>query len=253
MRFGYSIAAMTRISATIITLNEQDRIATAIASLACCDEVIVVDAGSNDRTVEIAAARGARVFVHPWEGYSKQKNYAATLAGNDWILSVDADEQISAELATEITQWRKAAPAFSAMSMPRRALYMGAWIRHSGWYPDRKIRLYDRRKAQWSGDFVHESMNFTGAVGSFSNDLLHIPYRSWADHAERIDRYTRLAAEAARTAGRRSNLFKLLLGPPLYFLKTLIVQAGVLDGWRGLMIAYMGARYVFLREFRILR
>jgi glycosyltransferase involved in cell wall biosynthesis len=244
---------MPQISATIITLNEEARIAKAIASLACCDEVIVVDSGSTDRTCEIAAQRGARVLNRAWEGYSKQKNFAADQARYDWVLSIDADEQLSSELAAEIAAWKKTEPGTAAMSMPRRAFYLGKWIGHSGWYPDRKIRLYDRRRARWSGDFVHEAMEVDGQTGRLDSDLLHFPYRGLEDHVERADRYTRLAAEAAQKSGRRSNPLKLILAPPLVFLKSLILQRGFLDGWRGLVIAYMGARYVFLREFRILR
>jgi hypothetical protein len=137
--------------------------------------------------------------------------------------------------------------------MPRRVFYLGRWINHSGWYPDRKIRLYDRRRARWIGDFVHERLKVDGAVGRFDGDLLHIPYRSWQDHVARIDRYTRLAAEAAGANGVRGSLLKLMLVPPFVFVKSFIARAGFLDGWRGLAIAYMAARYVFQREFRILR
>jgi len=253
MRFGYSIAAMPRITATIITLNEERRLAAALASLSCCDEILVVDSGSIDRTREIAQRYGARVLVHEWEGYSKQKNFAASQAENDWILSVDADEQVSAELAAEIVAWKNHSSELAAMRMPRQAFYLGRWIRHSGWYPDPKIRLYDRRRASWKGDFVHEAMMVSGEMGSFTSNLLHYPYRGWQDHMERIDKYTRLAADGVRNKGDRFNPFKMLLAPPLVFLKTLILQGGILDGWRGVLIAYMGARYVFLREFRILR
>jgi len=244
---------MPQITATIITLNEEERIARAIASLACCDEIVVVDSGSTDRTCEIAKARGARVLRRNWDGYSKQKNFAAEQAAHDWILSIDADEQLSSELAAEIAAWKRTEPSTAAMSMPRRAFYLGKWIGHSGWYPDRKTRLYDRRRARWVGDFVHESMEVGGQTGRFQSDLLHFPYRALDDHVQRADRYTRLAAEAAKKNGRRSNPLKLILAPPLVFLKSLILQRGFLDGWRGVVIAYMGARYVFLREFRILR
>ena len=124
---------------------------------------------------------------------------------------------------------------------------------HSGWYPDRKIRLYDRRRGRWTGDFVHEALQVDGPIFGFTADLLHFPYRDWTDHLGRIDRYTELAAQAARKSGRRGNILRLLFGPPLSFLKTFVVRAGFMDGWRGVLIAAAGARYVFLREFRILR
>lgn len=246
---------MRRITGVIITRNEEARIGEALASLSCCDEIVVVDSFSSDRTREIARARGARVIEHAWEGYSKQKNFAAAQAGNDWILSVDADERVSMELASDIAAWKNshAGDAHCAYSVPRRVFYLGRWIRHSGWYPDRKIRLYDRRHCRWEGDFVHEAMKVDGTPGRFSGDLLHFPYRDWNDHNARIERYTELAAKAARANGRHGNVLKLAFGPPAAFLKSFILQAGFLDGWRGFAIAYMAARYVFKKEFRILR
>ncbi|HEY2380709.1 MAG TPA: glycosyltransferase family 2 protein [Terriglobia bacterium] len=243
------------ISGVIITFNEEGRIGEAIASLSCCDEVIVVDSGSSDRTRAIAGSRGARVIEHVWEGYSKQKNFAAAQASNDWILSLDADERLSAELATEIAGWEKSSRSATdhAYSMPRRAFYLGKWIHHSGWYPDRKIRLYDRRHCRWTGDFVHEAMSVDGSIGRLNGDLFHFPYRDWNDHQNRIERYTDLAAKAARSTGRHGNVLKLAIAPPLAFFRSFVLRAGFLDGWRGAAISYMAARYVFKKEFRILR
>jgi glycosyltransferase involved in cell wall biosynthesis len=257
---GYSmwigVSAMPPITATIITFNEEDRIVECLASLSCCDEVIVVDSGSTDKTRELARARGVRVLERVWEGYSKQKNFAADQARNDWILSIDADERLSMELANEIVRWKKEDPSnhqsIWAFSMPRRVFYLGRWIKHSGWYPDRKVRLYDRRHCRWEGDFVHESMKVDGKAGGFQSDLLHFPYRDWRDHVARIARYTELAAKGAHSGGRRGSVGRLVLGPPLSFIKSFFLHVGFLDGWRGLAIAYMGARYIFEKEFRIL-
>jgi glycosyltransferase involved in cell wall biosynthesis len=240
------------ITGTIITRNEEDRIAAAIASLSCCDEVIVVDSGSTDRTREIAEQCGARVFVRDWDGYSPQKNFAAQKSSHDWILSLDADERVSIELANEIAAWTPAANE-SARSMPRRAFYLGSWIRHSGWYPDRKIRLYDRRRTRWVGDFVHEKLDINDGVGSFRGELLHFPYRNWQDHLRRIDRYTELAANGALASGKKGSILRLFFGPPIAFFQTLLLRLGILDGRRGWVIGFAAARYVFLRQSRILR
>src|SRR6202171_729580 len=146
-----------KISATIITLNEERNISRVIESLRCCDEVVVVDSGSIDRTVELASRLGARVIEGPWRGYSGQKNYASENAANDWVLSLDADESVSEALEGEIWQIKKNGPQFDAYTMPRLAQYLGRWILHSGWHPDRKIRLFDRRRARWVRSEEHTS------------------------------------------------------------------------------------------------
>src|SRR5258708_12827337 len=156
---------MPPITATIITFNEEDRIVECLASLSCCDEVIVVDSGSTDKTRDLAMVRGARVLERAWEGYSKQKNFAAGQARNDWILSIDADERLSIELANEIVAWKKEDKSIRAFSIPRRVFYLGHWIKHSGWYPDRKVRLYDRPCCRWKGAFVHKSMRVNESLG----------------------------------------------------------------------------------------
>jgi glycosyltransferase involved in cell wall biosynthesis len=250
---------MPGITATIITLNEESRIAAALSSLACCDEILIVDSGSTDRTREVASRMGAQVISHPWEGYSLQKNFAAERAANDWILSIDADERLSIELANEIVQWKKATSAAAspkdwavACSMPRRAFYLGKWINHSGWYPDRKVRLYDRRYCRWEGS-IHESLKIDGRVDRFKGDLLHFPFDDWTDQQAKIDRYTELAARAAHERGDRGSILSVVFSPPLTFIKSYFLRAGFLDGCRGFAIAYSAARYAFLRHVRILR
>ncbi len=236
-----------KISATIITCNEERRIARAIESLRCADEVLIVDSGSNDRTVELAEKLGARVIESPWPGYAKQKNLAAERAAHDWILSLDADEALSESLEAEIWRLKKNGPDCDAYTMPRLAQYLGKWIRHSGWYPDRKIRLYDRRKATWVGDFVHESVRVEGKVGHLESNLLHFTCDSLSEHLKTMDRYTTLAAEQLVAQKAEVTWTRLVMHPPWTFFKTYVLQRGFLDGIEGLAIANMAALYNFLK------
>jgi len=235
------------ISATIITCNEERNIARTIESLRCCDEILVVDSGSTDRTVEIAEKLGARVIESPWPGYSKQKNLAAAQASNDWILSLDADETLSEALEAEIWQLRKNGPSFDAYTMPRMAQYLGRWILHSGWYPDRKVRLYHRAKATWVGEFVHESVQVNGSVGHLKSNILHYTCDSLSEHLRSIDRYTTLAAQEVASRKQKVTIRQLLFEPPWTFLRSYFFQLGFLDGFEGLNIAYMAAAYTYLK------
>ena len=236
-----------KISATIITLNEERNIARAMESLRCCDEIVVVDSGSTDRTADIAAKLGARVIDSPWGGYAAQKNFATSQACNDWILSIDADEALSEALEGEIWQIKKNGPRFDAYTMPRLAQYLGRWILHSGWYPDRKVRLFDRAKAKWVGEFVHESVEVTGTVGHLESDLLHFTCDSLTEHLKSLDRYTTLAAEQLVSQRKNIGWQHLIFDPAWTFWKTYIVKQGFRDGFEGLTIAQMAAFYNFLK------
>jgi glycosyltransferase involved in cell wall biosynthesis len=236
-----------RISAAIITRNEERNIARSIESLRCCDEILVLDSGSTDRTVEIATKLGARVVESSWHGYAAQKNIAAELASNDWILSLDADESVSEALEAEIWQIKKTGAHYDAYTMPRLAQYLGRWILHSGWYPDRKIRLFDRRKAKWQGEYVHESVVVHGRTGHLESNLLHFTCSSLSEHLRSLDRYTTLAAEGLVAQGKRITLTKIVLDPPWTFFRTYVLQQGYLDGLEGIAIAYMAAFYNFVK------
>jgi len=243
---------MLKISATIITQNEELNIARAIESLRCCDEIVVVDSGSADRTIEIAAKLGSRVIESPWRGYAKQKNFASEQASHDWILSIDADESLSEALEAEIWQIKKTGPEYDAYTMPRLAQYLGRWILHSGWHPDRKVRLFDRRKARWVGDYVHESVVVEGRIGHLQSNLLHFTCNSLSQHLSTIDRYTTLAAAELVDRGEPIGWSKLILDPPWTFFRTYIVKQGFLDGAEGLAIAYMAAFYNFVKYAKAL-
>ena len=236
-----------RITATIITLDEQGHIARAIESLRFCDQVLVVDSGSTDRTVAVAKSMGATVICKDWPGYAAQKNFAAGQARNDWILSLDADEALTPKLAAGIRRLQGSDPECAGYDFPRLARYRGRWIRHSGWYPDRKVRLYDRTRGRWVGDYVHETVHVDGTVGHLDGDLLHYTCDSIDAHEANVDRYTDLAARELSDSGRHVGLWRPVLAPFHSFVKSYVLQLGFLDGRAGLTIAYMAARYVFLK------
>ena len=180
-------------------------------------------------------------------GYASQKNFAAAACDNDWVLSIDADEALSESLEAEIWQLKKGEPRHDGYSMPRLAQYLGRWILHSGWYPDRKVRLFNRRKAAWHGEYVHESVRVEGEAGHFDGNLLHFTCESLSEHLRSMDRYTTLAAEQLIDS-KRSVGYRHLVGDPLWtFVKTYVLQRGFLDGPEGLAIAYMAAHYTFLK------
>jgi len=236
-----------KISATIITYNEERNLPRAIESLRCCDEILVVDSGSTDRTVELAERLGARVIEANWRGYAGQKNYASDQASHDWILSLDADEALSEDLEAEIWQLKKNGPTYDSYTVPRLAQYLGKWILYSGWYPDRKMRLFDRRKSCWVGDYVHESVKVNGTVGELKGNLLHYTCGSLTEHLKTMDRYTTLAAEEIVARKKHVGLRQLLLDPPWTFIKSYFFQRGFQDGIEGLAVAYMAAIYTFLK------
>lgn len=236
-----------KISATILTFNEERNLPRAIESLRCVDEILVIDSGSNDRTLDIAKKLGARVVESAWAGYANQKNLAAEQASHDWILSLDADESLSEALEAEIWQLKKNGAQFDAYTMPRMAQYLGRWIRHSGWYPDRKVRLYDRCKARWVGEFVHESVKVDGRIGHLTSNLLHFTCNSLSEHLKTMDRYTTLAAEQLLAGGEPVTWTRLVLEPPWTFFQTYVLKLGFLDGVEGLAIANMAALYNFLK------
>ena len=237
-----------KISAMIVAFNEERNIARAVASLtSCADEIVVVDSGSSDRTREIAAALGARVVEEPWRGYAAQKNFAASVAAYPYILSIDADEELTPALAMEIAALKNQPPQFDAWTMPRLARYLGRWIRHSGWYPDRKVRLYNRDRAAWQGDYVHESVQVSGSTGHLNADLLHFTCDSLAQHARTIDRYTSLAAQQLVASGKPLPFHRLVVDPPWTFVRSYILQRGFLDGTHGFVIAGMASFYTFMK------
>lgn len=238
---------MSPVSVTVITLNEAANIEACLASVAWADEVLVVDSGSTDGTADLARARGARVIVRDWPGYAAQKNFAAREAAHDWILSVDADERVTPELAKEIRDTLARDPGQSGFRMPRVTWHLGRWIRTTDWYPDYQLRLYHRARATWPPRRVHESVAASGEVGRLRSELQHFAYRDLSHHFATMDRYTTLAAEDMRAAGRRAGFFDLAVHPCAAFFRNYILRRGFIDGSAGFVISAMNAYYVFLK------
>ena len=243
---------MPQLSVVIITKDEAANIEAALASVAWADERIVVDAESSDGRPAIAERCGARVLVRPWPGYSAQKNYAAAVASHDWILSIDADERVSPELAAELRDLMGREPRAAGYRVPRVTFHLGRWIRSTDWYPDYQLRLYDRRTGRWNEDrLVHESVQVQGPVATLQQELQHYPYRDVAHHFSTMEKYTALAARQMLRDGRRAHLLDLVLHPPAAFLRNYVLRAGFKDGAAGFIISAMNAFYVFLKFARL--
>lgn len=239
------------LSVTIIARDEADRIAEAIASVAFADEVLVLDSGSSDDTAAVARSMGARVEETDWPGHVAQKNRAVERACHDWILSIDADERVSGELAASIQAVLAAGPLAAGFEVSRLSTYLGAELRHGTWYPDRRVRLFDRRRAHWAGRDPHDTVEVNGPIARLGGDLLHVPYRNLGEHLRTIDRYTAISAAGLRADGVRACWWDLLLRPILHFVKAYLLKAGFLDGARGLIVAVLGAFYVLLKWTRV--
>ncbi len=236
-----------KVTVTVITRNESAHIGAALASVAWADETIVVDSGSTDDTVAIARRHASRVEVRDWPGYGAQKDYAASLASNDWILSLDADERVSPALAAEICDLLEHEPPARGYRVPRSTWYLGRWIRSTDWFPDHQLRLYDRRAGAWSARRVHESIVLRGRPGTLRHPLQHYAYRNISHHLATIDRYTTLAAEQWVADGRRTNVFEVAAQPAFAFLRNYLLRGGLADGGAGLVVSILNSYYVFLK------
>jgi len=236
-----------KLTVTVITRDEAANIAAALQSVSWADEIIVVDSQSRDDTVSIARKLATRVEVREWPGYSAQKNYAASMASNDWILSLDADERVTPELASEIQQLLQREPAECGYRIPRVTWYLGRWIRSTDWYPDYQLRLYDRRAARWNQRRVHESVEADRSPGVLRHELQHYAYRDISHHLAMIDRYTTLAAEQWLSEGRRTTALEMFFHPRFAFIRNYVLRAGFSDGAVGLLVSRMNAYYVFLK------
>ena len=238
---------MPKLSVTVITRDEAANLAAALESVAWADEIVVVDSESADATVEVARRYTSRVIVRPWPGYVDQKNRAAAEASHDWILSLDADERVTPELAAEIRGVLQREPDAAGYRLPRVTFHLGRWIRTTDWYPDYQLRLYDRRRARWTGRHVHESVTADGRVDDLRSELQHRAYRDLSHHLQTMDRYTTLAARQMREEGRRAGWIDLALHPPAAFVRNYVLRGGFRDGVPGLIISMLNATYVAVK------
>jgi glycosyltransferase involved in cell wall biosynthesis len=242
---------MARISVAVVALNEEDRLRACLESVVWADELVVVDAGSSDKTVTIAREFTDRVLFRAWDGYGTQKNFALGQCQGDWILSLDADERVSEALREEIGAVLEGGSAQAGFYLPRRNLFQGRWVRHGGLYPDWQLRLFRRGRGAFVERAVHESVRVDGPTGRLRAPLIHESYRSVADAVARLNRYSDLAAADLVAAGRGGSLLDLLGRPVWRFVSMYVLRAGVLDGRRGLVLAWLHAHYVFLRAAKV--
>lgn len=243
-----------KITAAIITFNEESNIRDAISSVEWADEVLVVDSESTDRTCKIAGSMGARVISRPWPGFSAQKQFAVDEAANDWILSLDADERVSPGLRQEISEIIAQGPNYDGYTIPRLSFYMGKPIRHSGWYPDRQLRLFDRTKGRWKEVAIHESfeMQPTSKAGELRGDLYHYSVEN-AEHHHRMigERYAPLSAHQMYESGRRTSSIGVISAGPIAFIRSYFLKMGILDGLPGFCISRFAAHHAFLKHLML--
>ena len=245
-----------KITATIISFNEESNIQAACESVAWADELIVVDSNSTDATRSIAEASGARVITNEWPGFAAQKQFAVDRASHDWIFSLDADERVSEELLQSIqTLQRKSESALAdGYLVPRRTYYQGTWIRGGGWYPDRQLRLFKKSAGHWKKRHIHESVEMNPGTRTeiLPGDLLHYTVRNAAYHHQMIgDRYAPLAAKQMFEEGRTTSKLQIASAAPSAFIRSFILKGGFRDGLAGLSIASFAAHHAFLKHLML--
>jgi glycosyltransferase involved in cell wall biosynthesis len=243
---------MAKLSVTIITLNEERNIARCLDSLKeVADEIVVVDSYSNDRTKEICLSYGVKFLENKWPGYAEQKNFAHQYVANDLVLSIDADECLSKELSASIFQM-KSNPAGNLYMFRRLTNYCGKWIRHCGWYPDKKLRIYNRRECHWEGN-VHEQLIYPEGknIVVLDGDCLHYSFYTINEHRRQADNFTTLAAQKAYEKGERSNFFLISFAPVFKFIQSYIIRLGILDGYYGFIVCRISAHATFMKYVKL--
>lgn len=241
---------MTQLSVLVITRNEAHNIASCLQSVAWADEIVVVDAESDDETVAIARQFTPRVFVRPWAGFAAARQFALNQCRGDWVLWLDADERVPDALRAEIRQ-TLARPDRDAYEIPRLAWFLGRWIRHGGWYPGYVLRLFRRQMGRFNQALVHEGVIVEGRTGRLRNHLLHYTDHTLQHYFNKFNHYTSLAAQQLAAQGVRFRLIDLLLRPPFMFCRMYLLRRGFLDGLQGFILAMLSACYVFVKYAKL--
>ena len=241
-----------KLSVVIITRNEEAGIRRCLESVKWADEIVVLDSGSTDATVRICREYTQHVHETDWPGFGPQKNRALQQATGDWVLSLDADEQVTPRLRDEIRTVLSVSAGPDAYEMPRLSNYCGRFMRHGGWWPDHVTRLFRRGKAHFSDDLVHERLIVNGPSGRLGNPLVHLAFENFEEVLHKIDRYSTASAEMLRDKGRNGSLSKALLHGLWTFLRTYVLKAGFLDGRHGFMLAVSNAEGTYYRYLKLM-
>ncbi|MBN1754623.1 glycosyltransferase family 2 protein [bacterium] len=242
---------MIRISAIIITKNEELNLERCLKSLVNIDEIVIGDSQSTDRTLEIAQKFTDKYYSVQWKGYGPTKQELIAKTSNSWILWIDADEELSPGLIREISKLDPNNQSAAAYKVPRKVKYLGKWIRHSGWYPGYVTRLFDKHKVRFTDTQLHERLEVDGPTQKLRYPILHYPYPNLNEHLKKIDHYTTLFAKHQKVKGKKVSWFGLIVRPSIRFVKTYLIQFGFLDGIQGLIISILGSYYIFLKYLKL--
>ncbi|PIE35940.1 glycosyl transferase [candidate division KSB3 bacterium] len=237
-----------KLSVAIITFNEENRIRDALESVTWADEIVVVDSMSTDRTVDICCKYTEHVYQIPWHGHVKQKQIATDKTSHDWVLSIDADERVSPELAKEIQQALIGTPRYAGYYMPRKTYYLGDWIRHCGWYPDYKLRVFQKQKGGWAGKDPHDKVEVQGLTTHFRGNLYHYTYRDISHHVQTLNSYSSISAGLKTGSVSGAGIF---FHTVFTFFKKYILKQGFRDGTRGLIVCLLASFTVMLKYAKL--
>jgi glycosyltransferase involved in cell wall biosynthesis len=242
---------MDKVTATIITFNEERKIERCLESISWADEIVVVDSHSTDHTVEICKRFTERVLIRDWPGYIEQKNFAIEKATHDWIFAIDADEEVSPQLQEEIKRLKHFGFMTAGYQMPRKVYYLNRWISHGTWYPDYKIRLFNRKHGKWGGINPHDKIMLTGKCVKLRGDLYHYTYDNLRSHILQINSFSSISAAELKKRGKRPSLLNIVFNPLIKFINSYIIRRGFIDGVAGFYIAVIIRFEAFLKYIKL--